>query len=94
MPDLQPLIAYQIHDVAPRMKLTPAPIEREWMEAANQRFPYRCLPLNIANQNGWVIACPVSFRAFWYGGPAPADVEVQFDGHQTRLHIREFEQGG
>ncbi|MCU0702852.1 MAG: DUF6065 family protein [Fimbriiglobus sp.] len=80
MPDPLPLIAYQIHDAPSRMTLTPAPIEREWMDAANQRFPYRCLPLNIANQNGWVVACPAAFRAYWYGGPAPADVEVRFDG--------------
>jgi hypothetical protein len=80
MPELLPLIAYQVHDTPPRMTLSSAPIEREWMEASHLKFPYRCLPLNIANQNGWVIACPVSFRAFWYGGPAPADVEVQFDG--------------
>jgi len=80
MPELQPLIAYQIHDAKSRMTLSAAPIEREWMDAASQRFPYRCLPLNIANQNGWVIACPTAFRAYWYGGAAPADVEVRFDG--------------
>jgi hypothetical protein len=80
MPELQPLIAYQIHDTPSRFTLSAAPIEREWMETAHQRFPYRCLPLNIANQNGWVLGCPVAFRAYWYGGPAPADVEVRFDG--------------
>ena len=29
-----------------------APVERDWMEATNQRFAYRCLPLNIANAYG------------------------------------------
>ena len=32
--------------------IRPAPVERDWMEATNQRFAYRCLPLNIAN--AWV----------------------------------------
>jgi hypothetical protein len=80
MPDPQPLIAYQIHDTPSRMTLTPAPIEREWMESAHQRFPYRCLPLNIANQNGWVMTSPTTFSVYWYGGQAPADLEVRFDG--------------
>ncbi len=79
MPDL-PFVAYQIHPGPPAYTLTSAPMEREWMEGASSRFPYRCLPLNIANQNGWVIGSPAAFRAYWYGGPNPADVEVQFDG--------------
>ena len=93
MPDPLPFVAYQIHDTPTRMTLTPAPIEREWMEAASQRFPYRCLPLNIANQNGWVVGCPVAFRAYWYGGPNPADVEVRFDGPPDASVLSHFGAG-
>ena len=50
------------------------------MDAAHLRHPYRCLPLNIANQNGWVLTCPTDVRCYWYGGPNPADLEVKFDG--------------
>ena len=44
------LIAHVIdgHDV----DIRPAPVERDWMDATNQRFAYRCLPLNIANAYG------------------------------------------
>jgi Family of unknown function (DUF6065) len=80
MADPQPLIAYQIHEPKPRMTLHPAPLERDWMETAPQRFAYRCLPLNIANQNGWVVTCPTSFRAYWYGGVVATDIDVRFDG--------------
>jgi hypothetical protein len=80
MADPHPLIAYQIHDPTPRMTLHAAPIEREWMEGTPQRFAYRCLPLNIANQNGWVLGCPTAFRAYWYGGQLATDVELRFDG--------------
>ena len=93
MPDPLPFIAYQIHDTPSPMTLSPAPIEREWMDAASQRFPYRCLPLNIANQNGWVVACPTPFRAYWYGGPAPADVEVRFDGPPDPCVLSHFGAG-
>ncbi len=73
------ITAYQIYDHV-TVDLSAAPIERAWMDAADQRYPYRCLPLNIANQNGWVASCPTDFRCYWYGGDAPKDLEVRFDG--------------
>lgn len=63
----------------PRMKLTcyetstdpllirPAPPERDWMDATNQGFAYRCLPLAIANAHGWEILSPATFDAEWTG---------------------------
>ena len=48
--------------------IRPAPVERAWMEATDQRFAYRCLPLNIANAFGWEILCPSAFTAAWDGG--------------------------
>lgn len=79
MSDDLAITAYLIHD-RPTMGLYPAPLERGWMNAAVDRHPYRCLPLNIANQNGWVLTSPTSFRVYWYGGPNPQDLEVKFDG--------------
>src|SRR5882757_4419474 len=59
------LTAYVLdgHEVAIR----PAPVDREWMEATNERFAYRCLPLNIANAHGWEILCRSGFSAVWNG---------------------------
>ncbi len=87
MPDTDhELIAYALHanqptDVFP----TPAAIARPWMDAAHQRHPYRCLPLVIANQCGWMLHSPVGFRAYWYGGAAREDVELQFDSPDNRI---------
>jgi Family of unknown function (DUF6065) len=75
--DDQTITAYLIHDV-PNMRLLPAPIDRQWMDDTNQRFAYRCLPLNIANQMGWMLTCPCTFQAYWYGGPAKTDIEFRF----------------
>jgi hypothetical protein len=72
-------IAYALYP-GQQFQIEPAPINRDWMDKAHQRFPYRCLPLTIANQCGWIIRSPTSFRAYWYGGPAKEDVEVRFDG--------------
>ena len=54
MSDTNALIAYEIHHDINTL-LEPAPIARDWMDAAPQRHPYRCLPLVIANQAGWVL---------------------------------------
>jgi Family of unknown function (DUF6065) len=63
---LPKLIAYQIEedDSAP---IRPARRERKWMEEADKKFPYRCLPLVIANQYGWEILSTHHIRAVWDG---------------------------
>lgn len=76
------------HELYPNIDtpLEPAPIARDWMDAAHQRHPYRCLPLNIANQNGWIMRSPFGFSAYWYGGLNKEDIEVRYDGApETRI---------
>jgi hypothetical protein len=62
-----------------RLDIRPAPVERDWMEATNERFAYRCLPLNIANAYGWEILCPAGFAAAWSGRPDLDAVKVEAD---------------
>ena len=59
--------------------IRPAGVKRDWMEAAPEAFPHRCLPLNIANAHGWEIATPCGVEAMWNGGAAPTDVTVRVD---------------
>jgi hypothetical protein len=87
------LIAYLLHDQPTNMPITAAELERDWMDAAPQRFPYRCLPLNIANQHGWWIGCPARFRAYWYGGLHSHDIELAFDGEPNTLITSHFGNG-
>ena len=47
--------------------IVPAPASRGWMSATNDRFAYRCLPLLIANQSGWLVLNNFSFTASWSG---------------------------
>ena len=61
------LIAYRVSD-GPPLQLVPAPAARAWMDATDQRFAYRCLPLLIANQAGWFLLNSHTFRATWDGG--------------------------
>jgi hypothetical protein len=53
-----------------------APFDRPWMDATNEHFAYRCLPLNIANAHGWELLCPSTFIAGWRGGDGLDTVEI------------------
>lgn len=59
------------------LRIRPAPLERDWMDATDQRFAYRCLPLNIANSHGWEILCPAAISAVWDGRPDIDAVQVE-----------------
>lgn len=49
------------------------------MDEAPESFPYRCLPLAIANSHGWEILSPCGFEAEWNGGMAVEDVAIRTD---------------
>jgi hypothetical protein len=70
--------AYEIYDQTD-MVLTAAPLDRAWMDQTPQRFAYRCLPLTIANQAGWLLHNPATFTARWNGGPNPEDLLLEFE---------------
>jgi hypothetical protein len=75
-PAAQPsLIAYKIHDY-PSMPIVPADVQRDWMSKTNERFAYRCLPLNIANQHGWFLLSTHKIRCVWNGRDAHDAVTI------------------
>lgn len=59
--------------------IRPAAAQRDWMDDAPESFPYRCLPLGIANSHGWELLCPWGFEAEWNGGTAAGDVTIHPD---------------
>ena len=84
---IRKLIAYQIceDDSAP---IRPAPMERRWMDDADRKFPYRCLPLVVANQYGWEILSTHHIRATWDGTSKPEGLHVEHLYGDGRLHWR------
>jgi hypothetical protein len=88
----QPIFAYELH-AGIVTRIEPAPITRDWMDKAHLRHPYRCLPLVIANQSGWVLRATSGFRAYWYGGPNKEDVELQFDEYPDNRIVSHFGNG-
>jgi len=71
---------FHAYETSGRMSLLPRPSRptREWMDRAPDRFPYRCLPMLIANQWGWDIISPAPFACAWTGGPRVSDLAVEY----------------
>ena len=85
MGDPMELECFKIHDTAP--ELVPGRPDRLWMDHFVARFPYRCLPLVMANTTGWEILCPDDFSITWSGGLAIGDVLIQSDSGADISHF-------
>ena len=85
------LVAYVID--GHKIDIRPAPVERDWMDASDQRYAYRCLPLNIANSHGWEILCPSGFSAAWTGAPGIEALQIHSDPGTTSPAVSHFARG-
>lgn len=85
------LIAYVMDGM--KIDIRPAPVERAWMDASDQRYAYRCLPLAIANAHGWEILCPSGFAAAWNGRPRIDDLQIYPDAGTVAPALSHFAQG-
>jgi hypothetical protein len=64
------------------------------MSQTPERFAYRCLPLVIANSQGWELLLDQPFEATWNGGAAAGDIEIAFPGERpSPLPASHFGQG-
>ena len=76
--------------------IEPARAGRAWMDATDQRYAYRCLPLSIANASGWEILAPVAFEATWRGSDARDAITIhsrEDEGRARRLATSHFGHG-
>jgi hypothetical protein len=79
------LDCYKIHDFAP--EIVPGQGRRAWMDAFQDRHPYRCLPLTMANCTGWEILCPIGLTIEWDGGLMEENIKLTADeGSWTPVH--------
>ena len=60
-------------------EMVPGRPDRDWMDDFMQRFPYRCLPLVMANTTGWEILCPTDITIVWNGGILKNDLRITCD---------------
>ena len=68
------LDCYKIHEFAP--EIVPGSAGREWMDSFQDRHPYRCLPLTMANSAGWEILCPLGLTIEWNGSPMEDAIQL------------------
>ena len=69
------LVAYET--VPPEgWKLEAAPPGRAWMNTTAERSAYRCLPLLMASQAGWLLSSPASVQVRWNGRAELGAVEI------------------
>jgi len=67
---------------------------RTWMDATDQRFANRCLPLLIANQSGWVVLNASRFRAKWNGHASKSAIIIEpLDGGTAPSAVSHFGHG-
>jgi LPS sulfotransferase NodH len=91
-PDL-PFLAYDVSGANPR-RLVEAPPGRAWMDASPRRFAYRCLPMVIANQAGWLVLSPQRIAVTWDGRREAAGLVVDgADGTAEGLARSHFGSG-
>jgi Family of unknown function (DUF6065) len=69
-------IAYELYPQE-SFDIIPAPLKRNWIEAAGAQGINRCLPLVAANQAGWWIVTNRGVRASWNGGPAAKSIQIE-----------------
>ena len=83
-PERWPLIAFDVGS-AMKTNLVPGKPTRAWMNATPQRFAYRCLPMVIANQWGWMIETQHRVEAIWDGTQPPAGLVVTSNGKEQPI---------
>lgn len=80
------ITVYRLHKnkPIPGWEFDVSPIKRAWMD--DFTHIYRCLPMTIANQNGWVIKSPCDIKAVWLGGPELNSVHFWLDKDFNTQH--------
>lgn len=75
------------------LDIRPAPHARDWMDATDQRYAYRCLPLAIANAHGWELLCQSGFEAQWDGSDGLDAIAIRADAGTAAPAISHFGYG-
>jgi hypothetical protein len=76
--------------------IVPLTARRSWMNDSRDKFAYKCIPLNIANQYGYAVLCPADFTLDWYGGVEEKDVDFHVTSKEEYFekHLHSYFGGG
>lgn len=76
------LTAYRLAETG--MRIVPSEARRPWMDATPDGYANRCLPLLMANQNGWLLLNDATVRLRWSGEHAPGALRVTYPSGRPR----------
>ncbi len=85
-PEVSPdsIIAYRTPDSRLFPEIVPASPDRAWMDEGTRGWANRCLPLRIANANGWSILNPTEVEVQWNGSRALDAIKIKArDGEEV-----------
>jgi hypothetical protein len=71
------LVAYRVEPRGLNMPIRAASARRMWMDQADSRHPYHCLPMLMANQSGWFVLNPNAFEVSWNGDNAKSGLTLR-----------------
>ncbi|NHC15337.1 DUF6065 family protein [Motilibacter deserti] len=74
------LVGYFGGPPSARTRVVPSARKREWLDAGRARAGKHCLPLLMANENGWEVLNPVAVTVEWNGEDAAGNVAITADG--------------
>jgi LPS sulfotransferase NodH len=78
------LIAYDLSYPHKGIDIVGASGRRDWMDATHERFAYRCLPLVIANQHGWLLLNPSPIKVIWDGRESLDALTIEYAADEPR----------
>ncbi|PJF44122.1 MAG: hypothetical protein CUN55_05585 [Phototrophicales bacterium] len=69
--------AYLLPDHEP-MPIVPSSKFRDWMDEIHGHYAYRCLPMLMANQRGWVILNNTRIALHWNGSNKLSGLRIAY----------------
>lgn len=81
-----PLKAIRVSDSD--IRLEPGSPHRDWMSETPYGFARRCLPLLVANQQGWMLLNDDTFHAVWDGSERVEGLSLWTDDHELPATAR------
>ena len=85
-PEVSPdsITAYRTPESRLFPEIVPASPDRTWMDEGTRGWANRCLPLRIANANGWFILNPTAVEVQWNGSRALDGIKIKArDGEEV-----------
>lgn len=82
---LGPLTAFRTPEASLYPEIVPASPDRAWMDEGTRGWANRCLPLRIANANGWFVLNPTAVEIEWNGNRALEALTVRSDAGAESL---------